>query len=372
MVFHLSSGQMLWLNPQRQDRPYLASSPRVILGQPVVWLRSSELAIAGVNAARLISSLLRWVRTLAVKIFLGSSREALPSLIEVADWLEADGHEPQPWDDVGLLLPGENTFVALVGIARSVDAAIFIFGEDDNVWYRQDSGLKQPRDNVLIEYGLFSGILGQGRVIICRQGEAKLATDIDGITYVDLSSRIRARRAVLAWARLKSRAADDDRSPAILERTILKRELEDVRSQLEFEELKARDLQKLITESGVLDFTSYDGAAGRFKLLFDRDFFWGLASCLASYCSTPIAWRQRLEDRGLKSLSDQIGWHQPQNAGMTQTYIAKVLRLIRLSRPDTGTQWLLSLLNGPDELEAEVDQLVQARVRILRTETGDL
>jgi hypothetical protein len=307
-----------------------------------------------------------------VKIFLGSSREALPGLYEVADWLEADGHEPQPWDDVGLLLPGENTFVALLGIARSVDAAIFIFGEDDNVWYRQDSGVKQPRDNVLIEYGLFSGILGQGRVIICRQGTAKLATDIDGITYVDLTSKIRARRAVLAWARLKSRAADDDRSPAILERAILKRELEDVRSQLEFEESKSRDLQKLITESGVLDFTNYDGPVGRFKLLFDHDFFWGLVSCLDSYCPTPTAWRQHLESKSLKSLSEQISWHQDKNIGMTQTYIAKVLRLIRFARPDTGTQLLLSLLNGPGELEAEVNQLAQARVRILRTETGGI
>jgi Predicted nucleotide-binding protein containing TIR-like domain len=307
-----------------------------------------------------------------VKIFLGSSREALPSLYEVADWLEADGHEPQPWDDVGLLLPGENTFVALVGIARSVDAAIFIFGEDDNVWYRQDSGVKQPRDNVLIEYGLFSGILGQGRVIICREGEAKLASDIDGITYVDLASKIRARRAVSAWARLKSRAVDDDRSPAILERAILRRELEDVRSQLEFEELKSRDLQKLITESGILDFTNYDGDSGLFKLLFDHDFFWGLASCLASYCPTPAAWRRRLEDKGLKSLSDQISWHQSKNVGMTQTYIAKVLRLIRFARPDTGTQFLLSLLNGPDGLEADVNQLAQARVRIIRAESGDL
>jgi predicted nucleotide-binding protein len=200
-----------------------------------------------------------------MKVFLGSSREALQSLYEVADWLEADGHQPQPWDDVGLLLPGENTFTALVGIARSVDAAIFIFGEDDTVWYRQDSRLKQPRDNVLMEYGSFSGILGQRRVIVCREDEAKLATDIDGIVYVDLKSKIRARRAVLAWVQLVSTSVDDERSPAVLERVLLKRELEVVRNQLAFEELKSRDLQKLVTEGGILDFTTYDGPAGRLK-----------------------------------------------------------------------------------------------------------
>ena len=306
-----------------------------------------------------------------MKVFLGSSREALPYLYEVADWLEAAGHQPQPWDDAGLLLPGENTFTALVGIARSVDAAIFIFGEDDTVWYRKDSGFKQPRDNVLIEYGLFSGILGQRRVIVCREDQAKLASDIDGITYVNLNSKMRARLGILAWARLMSTSADDDRTPATLERVLLRKELEEIKSQLAFEELKSRDLQKLVTESGVLDFTNYDGSAGRLKLLYDYEFFWGLASCLARYWPNPMAWLQHLTNEGLQSLSDQISWHQQGNPSMTRTYIAKVFRMIRLSRPETGTQLLESLLTGPYELDAEIRQLVQARLEILNAETSE-
>ena len=306
-----------------------------------------------------------------MKVFLGSSREALQSLYEVADWLEADGHQPQPWDDVGLLLPGENTFTALVGIARSVDAAIFIFGEDDTVWYRQDSRLKQPRDNVLMEYGLFSGILGQRRVIVCREDEAKLATDIDGIVYVDLKSKIRARRAVLAWAQLVSTSVDDERSPAVLERVLLKRELEVVRNQLAFEELKSRDLQKLVTEGGILDFTTYDGPAGRLKLLYDYDFFWGLASCFAKYYPTPLAWRQYLEQQSLRPLHGPINWGQAKNVSMTQTYVAKVFRIVRRSRPDIGIQLLQELLNVPDDdLSAEVHQLIQARVKTIRAEAA--
>ena len=309
-----------------------------------------------------------------MKVFLGSSREALSSLYDVAGWLESGGHEPQPWDDVGLFLPGESTFTALVGIARTVDAAIFIFGEDDTVWYRQDSGLKQPRDNVLVEYGLFSGILGQRRVIVCREGQAKLASDIDGIGYVDLNLKIRARHSVLNWARLMSASASDDNSSAMLERALLKRELEESRSQLAFEELKSRDLQKLITESGVLDFTRYDGPAGLLKLLYDYEFFWGLAACLGTYFPAPTNWQQYLKDAGLQSLSSQMTWDQSANLNMTRTYIAKVLRLIRRARPDVGTKLLQSLLDEkitPDGFDAEIRRLCITRIQILHDETDD-
>ena len=110
-----------------------------------------------------------------MKIFLGSSRESLDQLRYVASWLEEAGHKPLPWDDPELFLPGENTFEKLIQISTEVEAAVFIFGEDDTVWYRQDA-LSQPRDNVLVEYGLFSGALGQRKVVICRAGESKMPT----------------------------------------------------------------------------------------------------------------------------------------------------------------------------------------------------
>lgn len=304
-----------------------------------------------------------------MQIFLGSSREALSSLYEVATWLEDDGHEPKPWNEPGLILPGESTFTALVGIARTVDAAIFIFGEDDTVWYRKDSGLKQPRDNVLVEYGLFSGILGQRRVIVCREGEAKLASDVDGIVYVDLNSKIRARLAVLAWARLTSTSVDDDSMPAMVERVLLKRELEETRTQLAFEELKSRDLQKLLTDTKVLDFTRYDGPEGLLKLLFDREFVWGLTACFGRYFPDPVAWQEYLVARNLQALVKRMTWDQPANLSMTRTYIAKVLRLIRRMRPDSGLQLLQFLLDEnaqPDGLDTEVKRLVQTRVQALR------
>jgi hypothetical protein len=135
-----------------------------------------------------------------VKIFIGSSSEAQEELELIASWIEADGHEPFPWDDLRVFTPGSYTFSNLTRIAREVDAAVFIFSEDDRVWYRNDTAM-QPRDNVMIEYGLFLGTLGEGRVIFCRKGKPKPATDVLGVVYVDITEgrQNAAKRKIRAW-----------------------------------------------------------------------------------------------------------------------------------------------------------------------------
>jgi predicted nucleotide-binding protein len=110
----------------------------------------------------------------AVKVFIGSSSESVDHMSEIAMWLEEEKVEPVPWNLPTLFLPGDNTFLNLIEISRSVDGAIFIFAEDDLVWYRADT-VAQPRDNVLLEYGLFVGALGPKRAIICRRGRPKAA-----------------------------------------------------------------------------------------------------------------------------------------------------------------------------------------------------
>ncbi|MGJ0701512.1 TIR domain-containing protein [Clostridium perfringens] len=41
-------------------------------------------------------------------------------------------------------------------------------------------------DNVLLEYGLFAGELGEENVIFICKGNPKIATDLKGITHLDL------------------------------------------------------------------------------------------------------------------------------------------------------------------------------------------
>lgn len=121
-------------------------------------------------------------------------------LRRVAGWIEACGHTPLRWDDPGLFPAGTYTFAALRKLAQNVDGAVFLFSEDDHVWYRGDK-LSQPRDNVLIEYGLFSATLGESRVAICRSGSPRSASDLQGITFIAMSPAtfVRAEIEITEW-----------------------------------------------------------------------------------------------------------------------------------------------------------------------------
>jgi cation transport regulator ChaC len=137
-----------------------------------------------------------------MKIFIGSSREAQGYVEKVSLWIEEKGHQPFPWSDPALFRPGEYLLSRLIAISREVDAAVFIFAEDDKVWYRQDT-LNQPRDNVLLEYGLFSGALGHAAAIICKVGAAKIPTDAHGIGVVEIypGNEAHAHVAFNEWLR---------------------------------------------------------------------------------------------------------------------------------------------------------------------------
>lgn len=135
-----------------------------------------------------------------MKIFLASSRESEADMHNVARLLEEKKHETVRWDSPGTFAPGTYPLRRLIEISREVDAAVFIFSEDDKVWYR-DSELRAPRDNVLMEYGLFVGTLGPERAIICRKGRAKTPTDLEGLVHINISEdRVESARAeIVSW-----------------------------------------------------------------------------------------------------------------------------------------------------------------------------
>jgi hypothetical protein len=133
-----------------------------------------------------------------MKIFLGSSTESLDILREVAGWIEGAKHQPLMWDNPELFVAGEHILTKLSTLAKEVDAAVLLFASDDKVWYRDDDAKMQPRDNVLIEYGLFLGALGLGKAIVCKKGKPKEPSDLAGVVHIDLD-KPDARRRLLAW-----------------------------------------------------------------------------------------------------------------------------------------------------------------------------
>jgi hypothetical protein len=133
-----------------------------------------------------------------IKVFIGSSRESQAVMDDIEEWIESFGHVARPWTDNSVFPLGATTFASLHQVARVVDAAIFIFGEDDTIWYRGDK-TASPRDNVLLEYGLFSGALGEKSVAIALKGHPKLASDLLGITYLPMDTRAAARNKLKFW-----------------------------------------------------------------------------------------------------------------------------------------------------------------------------
>src|SRR5262249_29733478 len=84
--------------------------------------------------------------------------------------------------------PGVSTLNRLVELTREVDFAAFVFAQDD--WTTKGaspeaaSGQASPRDNVVFEAGLFGGALGMRRTFILHANDAKLPTDLLGLTVV--------------------------------------------------------------------------------------------------------------------------------------------------------------------------------------------
>jgi Predicted nucleotide-binding protein containing TIR-like domain len=301
-----------------------------------------------------------------VKVFLGSSREALEDLRLVASWLEEEKHEPLPWDEPLLFLPGHNTFARLIDISGTVDAAIFLFGEDDQVWYRQDAAV-QPRDNVLIEYGLFAGRLGQKRAVVCRKGRSKNPTDLQGIVQVELDRPQRARLELLGWLRHIAKESEDPmRVELVMQHEVLKRELAQTREQLQFEQQKANDLQDLVRREGLMDFRLYDFAKdAHWKLLFDYEYFWKVVELLQGFFRNPTALYAGLHDSEVERVAARIQWDLNDTLRL-HFYVAKVLRVFRQY---DDTSYLVFLRNTSELLRADIESVGRARAEALRAQS---
>ncbi len=300
-----------------------------------------------------------------MKIFIASSRESLGLVREIEVWLEEKGHEPVPWDKPGLFVPGAQTFQTLIDISRTVEAAVFVFSADDRAWYRGDS-VALPRDNVLIEYGLFAGALDPRRAIICRDGSPKHPVDLAGLTYIDLSvtRRSRGKLELSIWAgRLTSGPID----PAVIRLhakvAALELERESLRERLTFESEKSRDLEGLLGRSQFLDFSTYDLTSdGHWKLLFDFEYFHAVAAALAKSVENPMELRGLLFRCGAGPLAIQLAWHSPGTSeypipdrGETRTIFLSRKMLRRFRDTPSNDLYRDFLIALPQDLRHAID-----------------
>jgi O-acetyl-ADP-ribose deacetylase (regulator of RNase III) len=137
------------------------------------------------------------------KVFLASSTDSKPLMYRVAGWLKKWDLEPLPWDTPGLFRPGDYILGRLLELSEQVDAAVMIFADEDKKWYHADAQ-PQPRDNVLIEYGIFAGRLGRMRTVVCRKGNPKTASDLGGLIFIQFGAKQRdddSKERLQYWAK---------------------------------------------------------------------------------------------------------------------------------------------------------------------------
>ncbi|HEX8271675.1 MAG TPA: TIR domain-containing protein [Longimicrobiaceae bacterium] len=124
------------------------------------------------------------------RVFIGSSSEAKESgcaqlVVEVVASL---GAAPLPWWHSQAFPTGIGFLEALEATTRTSSAALLIATPDDRTVIRGETHFV-PRDNVLLEYGLFTGALGRDQVALVLIGPTKLPSDLAGVTQIQIAPR---------------------------------------------------------------------------------------------------------------------------------------------------------------------------------------
>lgn len=121
------------------------------------------------------------------KIFIASTQEAIDTgwltaaITEAAERVEEKHPEVdfEPWYNA--FNPGDITAERLTEMAAQVLGAVIVLTGDDQVESR-DETILAPRDNLLVETGLFWGQLGLQNVLLLKQKGSKWPSDFAGVT----------------------------------------------------------------------------------------------------------------------------------------------------------------------------------------------
>lgn len=138
------------------------------------------------------------------KIFVASSRNSLVKAQNITHILREIGNvEADCWYDFPGFRPGDYTLEALENAGRDHSAGVFIFDQDDKLEMPKGDCNFLPRDNVLIELGLFCGNVGRKSIAICFVPGVHIPSDLEGITRIEYNpeNENRMRERLQGWLR---------------------------------------------------------------------------------------------------------------------------------------------------------------------------
>jgi 8-oxo-dGTP pyrophosphatase MutT (NUDIX family) len=118
-------------------------------------------------------------------LFVGCSSESLPIAEALQDAL-SPSVEVRPWSQ-GLFRAGRLVLEELEEVVKRSHFAAFVWAGDDATLSRGDSH-SSARDNVVLETGLFLGVLGRQRIfILVPDTGVRIPSDLDGLIYLAYS-----------------------------------------------------------------------------------------------------------------------------------------------------------------------------------------
>ncbi|WP_161808455.1 TIR domain-containing protein, partial [Methyloglobulus morosus] len=125
--------------------------------------------------------------TILPRVFIGSSVEGMSIARALEEQLQHQV-EVTIWKD-GVFGLSEVSMDSIVEILDDFDFAVFVLSPDDIVSSR-DKTMVAPRDNLVLEYGLFAGRIGYERVyfVVPKEPPIKLPSDMFGLKPASYNS----------------------------------------------------------------------------------------------------------------------------------------------------------------------------------------
>ncbi len=136
------------------------------------------------------------------RIFIGSSLET-KSVANIIKESLSDKFECVLWYEDFFSL-GEHYYTDLIQRIITFDYAIMVGGEDDLVTRISTKKEKiSPRDNIYLEYGLFSGILSPAKVLLLLHKNCIVASDLFGMSLSQYETETEATLIATDWVNLQ-------------------------------------------------------------------------------------------------------------------------------------------------------------------------
>lgn len=130
------------------------------------------------------------------RVFIGSSSESLDVAKDVARCLEGLSFDVLGWWESDAFPNGSMFLGRVLSLPHEVEFAMFVFGGDDRTESRQQTA-EVTRDNVVLEYGAFSSVLGLERTAVLAREDVRLPSDQAGLSVSRYSATPAIRQDAL-------------------------------------------------------------------------------------------------------------------------------------------------------------------------------